>query len=416
MQTQVIILGAGCGGLWLAYELLKAGIATLLIDSLPFGSYASTRNQSWLHSGALYAVSNQLPLVDPCKQGYKEIDDFCSRFAAGAIENDSKCIFLFDSEQARKVALDRLEAAQIDIKQQEQKEIVQMEPVLAPSKFTGFGIQTLDAPFDSGKILQALATEVFKFGPLLRVESGDLRHVKITRSAGLWKVEVGKMQHSAAIIVSAAGVLNASILAESFGDKYGLTMQKSVVGVIHQRFCENILLARRSDSSYLNVVPFAGGVSVNFGAFDVAVEDPNDHEPWANALMDFGRQLTDFFPGLLKMPACQAHFYVCQKVNNTNAPNCSHPLEKFGNRHYFWINPADNFFAYYPGKFTLSPIGARELCSKITAIMGQKASPHHRVRRVGSSVQPQIAIRPYFATATHVTSVERNALLFRPIK
>jgi glycine/D-amino acid oxidase-like deaminating enzyme len=413
MRKKAIILGAGCGGLWLAYDLLKSKIDTLLIDSPPYGSFASTRNQSWLHTGAFYAINGVLNTVSPCKEGYREIHDFCTRFAPGAIDTPSKCLFLFDSAGKREEAAESLRRADLQIKFHERNDLEDQEPVLRPAELAGFGLETEDKPFDSAKILQALATEVFRFGDLFHQENADLRKIKISRRRGLWRVDHGAVRHTAEVLICAAGALNPSILESTFSDRYGLTIQKSVVGVLHQQVCRNMLLIRCAGADFLHLVPFRGGVSINFGLLDTPIKDANDNNVWPDALIDIGRQLTDFLPGLLRSHECQAHFYVCQKLNNTNAPKCSHPLAEYGARHFFWIEPEKDFFSYYPGKFTLAPIGAKALGDLIRGRVSGAPPQHTDPSTFGT---PDVATRPYFREATHATEISRDALIFKPVR
>ena len=50
------IMGSGAAGLWLAHELTRRGYSVAVLDRQPFCGFASTRNQGWLQSGALYAA------------------------------------------------------------------------------------------------------------------------------------------------------------------------------------------------------------------------------------------------------------------------------------------------------------------------------------------------------------------------
>jgi glycine/D-amino acid oxidase-like deaminating enzyme len=50
-----VIVGGGISGLSAAVRLSQAGLAVTLLEASQLGGAASTRNQGWLHSGALYA-------------------------------------------------------------------------------------------------------------------------------------------------------------------------------------------------------------------------------------------------------------------------------------------------------------------------------------------------------------------------
>lgn len=54
-SRRIVIVGGGIAGLATALRLSQAGFSVTLFESSELGSDASTRNQGWLHSGALFA-------------------------------------------------------------------------------------------------------------------------------------------------------------------------------------------------------------------------------------------------------------------------------------------------------------------------------------------------------------------------
>lgn len=98
-KVETIILGGGCAGLWLAYELSARGLSCVVIDGEHgpgdgFAGYASTRNQGWLQSGALYVALGQLDTALECMRGY-EIN---REFAPEAVQDDFLSYLLFATE------------------------------------------------------------------------------------------------------------------------------------------------------------------------------------------------------------------------------------------------------------------------------------------------------------------------------
>jgi glycine/D-amino acid oxidase-like deaminating enzyme len=74
--TRIVIVGGGIAGLAAAARLASAGLAVTLFEASKLGSAASTRNQGWLHSGALYAT--QAPdYARLCRQALETTLAFC---------------------------------------------------------------------------------------------------------------------------------------------------------------------------------------------------------------------------------------------------------------------------------------------------------------------------------------------------
>jgi glycine/D-amino acid oxidase-like deaminating enzyme len=57
-SRRIVIVGGGIAGLATAVRLSQAGFPVALLEASELGGAASTRNQGWLHSGALFAVDS----------------------------------------------------------------------------------------------------------------------------------------------------------------------------------------------------------------------------------------------------------------------------------------------------------------------------------------------------------------------
>ena len=57
-SQRVVIVGGGIAGLSAAVRLAQAGLPVTLLEGSELGGAASTRNQGWLHTGALYALES----------------------------------------------------------------------------------------------------------------------------------------------------------------------------------------------------------------------------------------------------------------------------------------------------------------------------------------------------------------------
>ncbi|WP_174187364.1 FAD-dependent oxidoreductase [Nocardia barduliensis] len=72
-ERHLAIVGGGVSALWLALYAARSGLATTLVGIDRFGGYASTGNQGWLHSGALYAMNGAHELAAACRAGAEEV-------------------------------------------------------------------------------------------------------------------------------------------------------------------------------------------------------------------------------------------------------------------------------------------------------------------------------------------------------
>jgi glycine/D-amino acid oxidase-like deaminating enzyme len=421
MKAQVIVLGGGCGGLWLIYELAKQGYSSVLIDGPNVGGYASTRNQSWLHTGAFYALSGQDAIAQQCILGREAILQFCSRSARDAVEDQSRsknrarCLILFEELVKAERLKKKLDALAISAEILDRPTLKKIEPILV-SKSAGsadlkYGLRTLDAPFDSFRVMRALAREAFSYGPVASYGHvpGGLSAISVSepRHGQGWVISCEAFSAEAPIVVCAAGAFNARLLHKNTGSDAGLTVQKCLVAVFHQRLCENILAVRAVDSGHPNLVPFAGGTTVNLGDLD-RTTSYDDDKLWPEPYADFGRQLTHFLPGIVDYPSCGVHFYVCQKLNNTNDQRNPYRLESLGPRHFFWLETRRDFFYFYPGKFTTAPVAAGNLVKKLVPKLGQPRDPVDPFPHD----PPSLVHRAYLSPATHYTRIVNGDLVF----
>ncbi len=73
---RVIVIGGGFAGLAVAARLAQAGLPVTVFEASRLGHGASTRNQGWLHSGAVFAVHNP-PLARMCHESLQQTLAFC---------------------------------------------------------------------------------------------------------------------------------------------------------------------------------------------------------------------------------------------------------------------------------------------------------------------------------------------------
>jgi glycine/D-amino acid oxidase-like deaminating enzyme len=430
MTHEVVILGGGCSGLWLLYELCP-DYRCLLVEHQQLGRFASTRNQSWLHSGALYSVflaHNELRekagspealirLSEECRKAFEDLRDFCPE----AFEADSECLFLFDSEKEAVKAAEKIHNLGLPVDRLHPADIVAREPVLSPLAICQYGLATQDIPFDSHRILSKLVQESRSRGAEFHSTRANLYELEITFNDGLWTVrDGGEVVAEAPVLVCAAGALIRRIMNHILTKDSVLTLNKCLVAVLHDRICNRIIAVRGDTARGLNLVPFEGGTTVNLGELDRKTREFGDDSFHVGKIpgkqpdeyQEIAEILNEFVPGL-KLRSCQAHFYVCQKVSNPD--HSSHPATAFGTRHYFWLTGDNKCFFLYAGKFTLARSAAIAFAQHLKRIVEMPEQP--KTGFVQAINSPIIAPRPYYAGATHVLKLsDKGELEFEDVR
>ena len=99
-RFDVVIVGAGAAGLWTALRLTEAGARVLVLHAPHRDGYSSTRNQGWLHSGALYAVFRAPGVTRECIAGSRAVVGFAERHDRSLIADAEFCYVLGSLEQA----------------------------------------------------------------------------------------------------------------------------------------------------------------------------------------------------------------------------------------------------------------------------------------------------------------------------
>jgi len=75
-SQRIVIVGGGIAGLSAAVRLAQAGLPVTVLEASKLGAAASTRNQGWLHSGGLFAVSHT-QMARLCHQSLEQTRHFC---------------------------------------------------------------------------------------------------------------------------------------------------------------------------------------------------------------------------------------------------------------------------------------------------------------------------------------------------
>jgi len=323
-------------------------------------------------------------------------------------------MFLFEAENEARRAENKVRSLGLWTERLSQTEIERLEPILAPATKLPHCLVTQDIPFDSHQVLTKLAQEACARGAGFHCSTKSLDSLEIRFEDGSWTITDEEVSVRAQHTLCAIGALTPQMIKRlSPRSAHDLPIQKCLVSVFNRRICDRIIAFRSEEALGMNLVPFMGGTTVNLGNTDDAASDAADD--WFDTEIygrDFAETLSIFVPGLQEL-TCQASFYSCQKLSNVEFS--SHPIQAFGKRHYFWLSCPNNCHFFYPGKFTLAPIAAREFVTQFT----EAHKPRPLIRGVQKGDPPGVAERPYYKPFTHVLSGSpavflRQAMLTMP--
>jgi len=184
----IVIIGAGIMGWTLAAELTKRGILCKIIDTVPPGGYASTGNQSWMQSGALYLAKLVLDEVtaETCREGYH----YMMGHNRDLIRHKVPCYFLFHYEQQCHSVIEHCQAFGIAARAVSIEEI--KEPLLKGSDLRYVALVP-DHPFNNSQLLRSIARQACdggaQFYPVASLET-----IEIKRNGGNLLVSPGNTE------------------------------------------------------------------------------------------------------------------------------------------------------------------------------------------------------------------------------
>ena len=410
MTIDVVIFGGGCSGLWLHRELAARGFHSVLVDAQGLGRFASTRNQGWLQSGALYAISTATgaeKTIRECQEGYRAIEELDRRLSLGALGTRSGGIFLFDTPKKADTASTRLEKAGLWFQRLNDYDLPEVEPLLASPTALQYGLVVNDTAVNSYKVLCGLVAEAHAHGAGFYISpKTSLADVHIEQSSdGEWMIRDKGIRLRARILVCASGALIPQIFDQHVTNNMAFKIKDAVIVSIQQQVCTHIIAIQSEDAHLLNLSPFDGGTTANMGSLDdVAGLDVTTFSE--RVLRAFGKTVTEFVPSLFdRITPCTVTTYICQKLDLSVEEMTARDV---GLRQSTCLEPENNLFILYPGKFTSAPVSAKNLADEIS---GRLDKPTGREIPSRFTVRPSIARRMYYGAATHV--VRRGSKTWR---
>jgi len=405
LSSDVIILGGGCGGLWLLYELAQRGISATLVADGGLGGYAATRNQSWLHSGAVFALINpyNTAMVSSCQESSSLLRSFCEANGCSSALSGPGALFLFRNQQKAVLGVERANNLSLTSPGHSglicREQIESIEPGLALAEGFNWGLHTIDLTFDSHSLLTAIAARAIQKGGNIIDSQIPLVNMSVTRVRGIWTITTDSKTLRSPILICATGALipqMARKLSPNLQMPFNVT--RCVVCVIHKRICDRIISFQDRVANLLTLVPFGSytiaGMPLKDTSSSIALNEPYNTEL---AVAQFQETFSLFLPSMTL--GVNIHTYTCYTLNNPQGS--SHDVRKYGLWYYFWLEAnRKQLYYYYPGRFTLSPLAARTFADRLFS--GTDSHSFSKtVRPAFDSDQLIVARQPYNLPAMH---------------
>lgn len=359
-RFDVVIVGAGAAGLWTALRLTEAGARVLVLHAPHAGGYSSTRNQGWLHSGALYAVFRAPRVTRECAAGSRAVLGFAERCDRSLIADAEFC-YVFASPGEAETAVAACRESGIDARPRDAHQ--ELEGLFARPAWP---VTVPDRAVDATRLLRTLAGQAIA-GGACAVAVPSLPGVRLRRAGNAWHVTAGGLASWAPAVVIAAGTLTPSLLgaaAAANGFQADLAFevtQTTVLGVpgliLPAVVCigggPHLIPHRTAEACGATLcVPFD-----NQPACAEAVHCPPDPAGRERVL----GCVREHAPGLAAMIESRRVFwYSCQKLIPAGA--ASRPDW----RHNVLAEAAPGLWAAYAGKFTTAPV----LAGRVTEVLG----------------------------------------------
>jgi glycine/D-amino acid oxidase-like deaminating enzyme len=411
----IAIIGAGIMGWMLAFALANRGILCKIIDTDPPGGYASTGNQSWMQTGALY-LAKPMPdevTAEACRQGYHYMMGHSNK---GLIQYTVPCYFVFHHKQQSQSVIERCRAFGIDARAVSIEEI--NEPLLKGSDLR-YAAQVPDHPFNNSQLLQSIAEQACAGGAqFYPVASLEMIEIKRNGSNLLVSLDTTEKIECKGIILACGAMIPAMLERLLPGQGVDFTLTKNPVLTLRSDISiAKSMLIPPGEPGGPHLVPFSiaegNGVSVCIPHTEEFITDYRDRHFDPEHLKEFASALLNFYSGIKTLAAehtILAHVYYCQKL---------HLQEEFdanqSGRRPIYLSYAlepgapDNIYALYPGKATAAPILAERCAEELVKQIEGLQVDFNRPR----TVTPTIAKPRYCDEAEYRLVVENRKLDFR---
>ena len=397
-----------------AAELTKRGILSKIIDTVPPGGYASTGNQSWAQSGALY-LAKQIPdevTAEACREGYH----YMMGHSRNLVHHKVPCFFLFHHKEQCESVIEHCLTLGIPARYASFKEI--SESLLKGSDLRYTALMP-DHPFNNSQLLQSIAEQACnggaRFYPVASLET-----VEIERNGSGLLISLDRTQkiECNGIILACGAMIPAILERLHLGQIDDFMLTKNPVLVLRSdiTIARSMLIPQREPGGP-NLVTFntveGNGVSVCIPSTEQFITDYRDQSLFPEHLQEFASGLSNFYSGIKTLAAehtILAHIYYCQKLHLRE----DFDKNQFGRRTIYSAYALEsgapkNIYALYPGKATAAPILAEKCVQELLKELKGLQVNFNRPR----TTTPTIAKPRYYDEAEYRLVVENRKLEIR---
>ncbi|HTK11077.1 MAG TPA: FAD-dependent oxidoreductase [Ktedonobacteraceae bacterium] len=412
-HTSIAIIGGGCAGWSLALELAQRSVSCIVIDQNPPAAFASTRNQGWLQSGALYAMLEDPVTLDFCQRGHHLIR---SQFA-DVIRPGIPGYFLFYRREDLEQAVEQCHRYNIAARSVSMQELRKHETILGKSRLA-YALQVPDVPLDTSKLLQKVAHMACQKGAQF-YPAEDLTTFSPQWDGKKWHI---MLDHEHEIVCKGIALTCGAYIPEALAKcspvQPHFKRTKHPVLVLQGDVANSMFMILHQPHSP-QLIPFNGplgrGVTICLSHVEEEIRDYRDKQLPPLYLEQCAEALADFYEGF-KTAAIhnqyRAYAYVCQKLSlDTKMSNDRYSrgpvIQSYSPFDEMW----QSVFVFYPGKFTSALIAAADCMRLLEASLGDLAE----CKRQSPRRTPTMALQQYYHQPQYALTVRGERLIFEPV-
>jgi glycine/D-amino acid oxidase-like deaminating enzyme len=380
-SADVIVMGAGCMGLFLAEALKQAGRSVVVVDRAGPLGYASIRNLGWLQSGALEATQRNADPdhVQQFRDGYRAL---MSRFPSAVGTTPGAFFYPLRSAERASRLKDAWSSA-LHLTARSPNDLLEVTLAGRIDDLSHICVGVEDRAFDSHAILEQLAADTFDDCTAGFAGIEELERLSLEQIANGWQVTLGDhvVARGRACVV-ASGIYSAMIARRfelDLGESEGFV--RYTVGALAATLCSGVvafiqprgpsLIPQPPGSPSHTLVYFAGSDRPDMSG-QLLVTDQDRADFLANFLT--------WFSDLARRPPIPCELYSCLRFKSVH-----------GVKHRF----IDRGLVFaYPSYFTLAPVAAHRCAEELLTYLAHGAP----LPLAGTAGRPTYA-RQFFARA-----------------